>query len=53
MLTSVGDEIVELSERPAMINFGENVEPNDIRANNTGRLAANFLRSFFPDRRNE
>jgi hypothetical protein len=38
---------VELSERPAMINFGEHVEPNDIRANNTGRLVANFLRSFF------
>lgn len=38
---------MELSERPAMINFADHVEPDDIRANNTGRLVANFLRSFF------
>jgi hypothetical protein len=36
-----------------MINLGDAVEPNDIRANNTGRLAAKFLRSFFPDPANE
>jgi hypothetical protein len=52
-LTYIGDEIVELSERPAMINLRDAVEPNDIRPNNTGRLAAKFLRSFFPDPSNE
>jgi hypothetical protein len=30
-----------------MINLGETVDPNDIKANNTGRLASKFLRSFF------
>jgi len=43
------NEIVSLSERPAMINLGYTVDPNDIKTNNTGRLAAKFLRSFFPE----
>lgn len=48
MLMKIGDEIVELSERAAIIDTGY-VDPNDIKPNNTGRLVAKFLRSFFPE----
>jgi hypothetical protein len=48
-LTQSGAEIVQLSERPAIINLGYTVTAHDIKTNNTGRLAAKFLRSFFPD----
>ncbi|KAH9207552.1 hypothetical protein DL95DRAFT_527831 [Leptodontidium sp. 2 PMI_412] len=41
-------EIVELSEKPRLIDL-RYTEPHHIRVNNTGRLAAKFLRSFFPD----
>jgi len=40
---------MEVSERPAMVQLGYMPEPNDVRANKTGRLAAKFLRSFFPE----
>jgi hypothetical protein len=30
-----------------IINFGNEVQPHDIRENSTGRLAAKFLRTFF------
>jgi hypothetical protein len=30
-----------------MIDLGETVDPKDIKANNNGRLASKFLRSFF------
>ncbi|KUJ15459.1 uncharacterized protein LY89DRAFT_783598 [Mollisia scopiformis] len=43
------DEMVELSKRIATIEFGYTVKPKDIKTNNTGRLASDFLRSFFPD----
>ena len=42
------DEMVELSKRVATIEFGYTVKPKDIKRNNTGRLASDFLRSFFP-----
>ena len=48
-LIVIGSEILELSERPVIIDFGNSSEPGDIRINNTGRLAAKFLRSFFPE----
>ena len=49
ILMYTGDEILALSDRPTMVNFGYAVEPNDIKVNYTGRLAAKFLRSFFPE----
>jgi hypothetical protein len=48
-LMQIGNEILELSERPTMINLGDWVDPNDIKVNSTGRLVAKFLRTFFPD----
>jgi hypothetical protein len=41
-----GDALQELSERSAFIN---SVDPKDIKENNTGRLAAKFVMSFFPN----
>jgi hypothetical protein len=38
---------MELSENPPLVNLGGDVHQNDIRANNTGRLVAKFLKSFF------
>jgi hypothetical protein len=38
---------MDLSEKPPFVNFGYPVDANDIKANNTGRLAAKFLKSFF------
>jgi hypothetical protein len=49
ILMYTGDEILALSNRLTMVNFGYAVDLNDIKVNNTGRLAAKFLRSFFPD----
>lgn len=37
---------MDLADRQLLIGFGETVEPQAIRDNNTGRLAAKFLRSF-------
>ncbi|CZR58090.1 uncharacterized protein PAC_07980 [Phialocephala subalpina] len=43
------DEMAELSKRVATIEFGYTVKPKDIKTNNKGRLASDFLRSFFPE----
>ena len=46
-LIRVGPEITELSERSTMINSGQtDIDLGDIMANNAGRLAAIFLKSF-------
>ncbi|TVY55292.1 hypothetical protein LCER1_G004398 [Lachnellula cervina] len=42
-------EIMDLSERPPLINNGYLFDPESIKTNGTGRLVAKFLRSFFPD----
>jgi hypothetical protein len=34
------DEILVLSNRPTMVNFGYAVDARDIKVNSTGRLAA-------------
>ncbi|KAG0645366.1 hypothetical protein D0Z07_8857 [Hyphodiscus hymeniophilus] len=36
----------ELSQRSALLSYGYEVDPKDIKINNTGRLAARFLVSF-------
>lgn len=48
VVDNLWDEILALSNRPTVVNFGYAVNPKDIKVNNTGRLAATFLRSFFP-----
>lgn len=49
ILIRVGLKITELSERPKMVNLGQtDTDLGDFMANNTGRLAAIFLKSFFP-----
>jgi hypothetical protein len=42
-----GGTLQEVSERPALLNYGYDVDPKDIKINNNGRLAAKFLISFF------
>ena len=42
-----GDDLQHLSERETLLNYGHDVDPKDIKINNTGRLAAKFLMSFF------
>ena len=44
---SKGDVLQEMSQRLALLNYGYNVDPKDIKTNNNGRLAAKFLISFF------
>jgi hypothetical protein len=48
-LTYVDPEIIELSERPPLVNPGFPLDPEYIKINGTGRLVAKFLRSFFPE----
>ena len=43
----IDDSLQELSERPRLLNFGGVVDPKDIKINNTGRLVAKYLMSFF------
>jgi len=42
-------EVSNLAKRESLIDLGHKVRPGDIRPHNTGRLASNFLMSFFPD----
>ncbi|TVY38797.1 hypothetical protein LSUB1_G005890 [Lachnellula subtilissima] len=42
-------EIIDLSERPPLVNNGYSFDPESIKINGTGRLVSKFLRSFFPD----
>lgn len=49
MLTHTDPEIMELSERPPLVNPAYPLDPENIKLNGTGRLVAQFLRSFFPD----
>lgn len=42
-------EVVDLSERPPLINPDYPLTPENIKVNGIGRLATKFLRSFFPD----
>ncbi|TVY43304.1 hypothetical protein LOCC1_G005026 [Lachnellula occidentalis] len=42
-------EIMDLCERPPLVDNGYPFDPESIKINGTGRLVAKFLRSFFPD----
>ncbi|RDL41411.1 uncharacterized protein BP5553_01390 [Venustampulla echinocandica] len=48
MICGSYDEIIVLSENPPLVDMGDRFDPEIIKKNNTGRLVAKFLRSFFP-----
>jgi hypothetical protein len=39
----------DLAKRAPLVDLGDAAQPYAIRANNTGRLASNFLGSFFSE----